>query len=509
MRVVDCFPYFNEKELLELRINLLYDKVDKFIICDANKTHKGDPKPFTCIDTLKELELWTDKITVVQVNLPSVEEEPDAWVRERVQRNVASEFIGDDDILIVGDCDEIINPNFIEYYVNIAKQFPNNILRIPLAFLSGRADLRVYNTNNEPVPWKAPFLCMKNHLLKYTLSDIRESYALCKNDVEYSDIFAVDDGEIKDAGWHFTWMGDKSRLEIKNEIFLHKDLFSLQENYVAKENSTDCLGRKDHILKKYPIELLPSKIFELQRVKNFLLPKSENENRILYKNISHVNTNHKSAFDYLNSKFSLQENKHRVIDIGAGENPWAIDWITHVADKFIDPNNYKKFDNKNIEVFSVDINDPREWDLILKDVEKNGKFDFVICSHTLEDINNPKIVCEMLNKIGKSGYISMPSKYAEMVVFEYKSNCGLPYRGYHHHRWIYQLKNDVLIGFPKMNFHDYIEFNFDNEKGYASEIAFLWENGFDYEFLDPQEMLDNRTGPNRIFELFEDDDLVL
>lgn len=41
MRVIDCFPYFHEKELLELRINLLNYHVDKFIITDANCTHSG------------------------------------------------------------------------------------------------------------------------------------------------------------------------------------------------------------------------------------------------------------------------------------------------------------------------------------------------------------------------------------------------------------------------------------------------------------------------------------
>ena len=39
--IIDSFLYFNEKELLELRINLLYDYVDKFIIFDANRTHTG------------------------------------------------------------------------------------------------------------------------------------------------------------------------------------------------------------------------------------------------------------------------------------------------------------------------------------------------------------------------------------------------------------------------------------------------------------------------------------
>jgi hypothetical protein len=38
MRIVNCFHYFNEKELLELRIKLLYDKVDQFIITEGRNT---------------------------------------------------------------------------------------------------------------------------------------------------------------------------------------------------------------------------------------------------------------------------------------------------------------------------------------------------------------------------------------------------------------------------------------------------------------------------------------
>ena len=230
---------------------------------------------------------------------------------------------------------------------------------------------------------------------------------------------------------------------------------------------------------------------------------------IKIKNLSHINTNHSFAFDYLKSNFDINKKNYRVIDIGAGANPWAIDWLTHIADKFVDPTHINNISKNNVKIFNIDIDDPREWESVLNDVENNGKFDFVICSHTLEDINNPKITCEMINRIGKSGYISMPSKYAELIAFEYKSNCGLPYKGYHHHRWIYQIKNDKLIGYPKMNFHDYVEFNVDIQKAYSSEIAFLWEGSFDYEFVVPHEMLDNREGPNKLYDLFQEDDLIL
>ena len=165
MKIVDCFPYFNEKELLELRIKLLYDHVDKFIICDADRTHSGKPKPFTCKNTLIELGLYPNKkIEVVEVNLPSYEEEPDAWARERLQRNTAQNYIPENYYCIITDCDEIINPEFIDYYVNISRNNSCKILRIPMAFLNGRADLRVYDENNDPIRWSAGFICSKEHL---------------------------------------------------------------------------------------------------------------------------------------------------------------------------------------------------------------------------------------------------------------------------------------------------------------------------------------------------------
>jgi hypothetical protein len=220
-----------------------------------------------------------------------------------------------------------------------------------------------------------------------------------------------------------------------------------------------------------------------------------------------MGTNSGIAFGYFESKFSGSEKKRRILDIGANSNPWALDWLTHVIDDTISPESQKKFNANGIEVFNFDIEDCVYWDAVLNDVEKNGKFDFIICSHTLEDISNPKSVCRIINEIGKAGFISTPSKYAELTLWQRKYH--LPYKGYHHHRWIYQIKNNVLIGYPKMNFHDYVDFSFDQGKARHSEIAFLWEDKFEYEFIRPANMMDNKQGPNKLGDLFEDDDLIL
>ncbi len=276
MNIVDCFTYFNEKELLELRIKLLYDYVDKFIIVDADKTHKGEIKDFTCKNTLFELGIPTDKIQVIEIKLPSYDDVPNPWVRERMQRNIISEYITKDDICIISDCDEIINPKNIKYYTNIAIAHPNNILRIPMVFLMNRADLRVYDNENNPIAWPSPFICLKHHLYDYSISEIRESNALNSYNIKYTDKFIIKNGNIKEAGWHFSWMGDNDRLRTKIHSFLHWNEVNLIENFTPQENSTDCIGRTDHILKKYPINLLPDKIFELENIRNFLLPLQPN-----------------------------------------------------------------------------------------------------------------------------------------------------------------------------------------------------------------------------------------
>jgi beta-1,4-mannosyl-glycoprotein beta-1,4-N-acetylglucosaminyltransferase len=284
---IDCFPYFNEKELLELRINLLKDHFDEFVITEADRTHTGTPKPFTLKETIKELGLPEDKIRVVEVKLPSKEEEPNDHVRERMQRDAAAAYIGWNTVAFIGDCDEIMNPDFIDYYDNIVRSNPNNILHVPMIYLMGRADLRDHHENGEPRFWANCYMCMGHHKEIYSLSEMRESYSVGTQHIRYKDIFAIDEGQIKCAGWHFSWMGDSERLKTKFKAFMHygdniedtefskqpEKMMEFMDKYKPAEGKTDPMGRTNHILKKYPVEELPQIIFKLKRVEEFLLPK--------------------------------------------------------------------------------------------------------------------------------------------------------------------------------------------------------------------------------------------
>jgi hypothetical protein len=275
----DCFLYFNEKELLELRVELLKDIVDGFIITDANRTFKGDPKPFTCVDTIRELGLPEEKIQVLHVELPSPEDVLDPWARERAQRDalaVGMRMTPPDSVFFFSDVDEIPNPDSLLEAVELAKEDPARCVRLSMPMFYGRGDLRVINpqgsSDEAPNNWTCGTVVLYEHL-EYTPSQIRAN----PNDIVVGNC---------DAGWHFSWMGDAERLKKKLTSFSHcyddipnsvapaysQEMLDYLDAYVPSAGSTDPLGRTDHVLVPYPHELLPAELFKLERVKRYLLP---------------------------------------------------------------------------------------------------------------------------------------------------------------------------------------------------------------------------------------------
>lgn len=290
---IDCFPYFNEEELLELRIRSLERYVDKFVIVEADRTHRGDRKAFTCEETILKLGLPKEKILLLLVNLPSKDENFDPWVRERGQRNAIS-YIFDkfpvDTTYFISDCDEILDPIKIPNILQTLSAKPDMIVHAPMVFLMGRADLRAYQPDKKAYLWTAGYFGSGNVLQNANLSAIREQGGTYfYKDDQIVDKSVFDDPIERDAGvcgWHFSWMGDNQRRKLKCQSFVHcydnihtavaplasDKMEKFMNNYVPNEGSTDPLGRSDHILHYYPPELLPDEVFKLNRVKNYLLP---------------------------------------------------------------------------------------------------------------------------------------------------------------------------------------------------------------------------------------------
>ena len=70
MKIVDCFTFYNELDLLQYRLAALYDYVDFFILVEANITHAGHPKPTYFIDNMHLFEKYRDKIIHMVAELP-------------------------------------------------------------------------------------------------------------------------------------------------------------------------------------------------------------------------------------------------------------------------------------------------------------------------------------------------------------------------------------------------------------------------------------------------------
>jgi hypothetical protein len=157
----------------------------------------------------------------------------------------------------------------------------------------------------------------------------------------------------------------------------------------------------------------------------------------------------------------------RVLDIGGTLNNWASKYVTHLVD--INPP-----DNaENIKYFKGDLGLPEVWNSILEDVSKNGKFDFIISTHTLEDLRNPQMVLYYMEKIGKQGFIAVPSKYVE------SGRWGMQFRGWNHHRWIFNNENGELVLYPKLNFTEYLpilDTLGSQNTSSVDELQFFWSD---------------------------------
>ena len=305
MKIVDCFPWFAPygEELLYLRVNLLKDYVDKFIIVESNRTHAVKPVERKFPEVARKLGLPIEKIIYVEHDIPDT---PDleileidrrnagnnstnkdslyALVRERLQKDAVMSALQDfekRDVFIYGDADEIIDPRHIHWLAKHTAAHPNLIIKIPLVYLQGRADLRIHHRDGKPVIWKrAMFFATKEQINYCKLSNIR-----CGN-ISMPIRFPTHQGIIQeDMGWHFAWMGTNDQRQTKADSFAHAfDSFKWHKaggyaDYKKFVNTNEPIegtvapdSNEDHILKRYPHESLPELIFETPFVKDFLLP---------------------------------------------------------------------------------------------------------------------------------------------------------------------------------------------------------------------------------------------
>lgn len=282
MKIFDCFMYFDEEIVLDLRLNILDKYVDYFIIVESKYTHKGDkrnlkfnPKKFTKFQNKIKYFIY-DKIPEKIEPILENDNENDkarkyimnAVYRENGQRDFISSGLKDakdNDLILISDVDEIPNLNNLNF----------NALKEKIIIF--KQDMFYYKLNLKlpNIIWSGTKACKKKNLLSpQWLRNIKDrKYPFFRLDTffskkKYTNIKFIDNG-----GWHFSNIKTAQEIEHKLRSYLHHQEFD--ENPMTTNEIENVIKNKQAIydlkvdqrvskiggtgskLVQYPFEKLP------------------------------------------------------------------------------------------------------------------------------------------------------------------------------------------------------------------------------------------------------------
>jgi hypothetical protein len=216
MKIYDCFPFYNELDLLELRLTELYEKVDHFVLVEADTTYTSRPKPFYFEENKQRYSQFLDKI--IHVKVTDMPHNPDAWVNDIFQRNQIARGIADadpDDLILISDCDEIIRPEALDYM----KTSDQSLFALRMTLHNFKFNYMKLNPDRYS-PWS---MAGKRSFFDEIGPDAFRQMRFQFFDKPYQ--FKNNGCEvIEHAGWHFGYMGDKDWLLDKAQSFAHTEV---------------------------------------------------------------------------------------------------------------------------------------------------------------------------------------------------------------------------------------------------------------------------------------------
>ena len=196
--IYDCFMFFNEDDILDIRLHELYDKVDWFVLAEQSYTHSGKEKPLFWRSFLIHDERFADvRDKVINLEIKSKPKKyRGSWDLENYHRNCIQRGIkqaNDEDIVLISDCDEIPDLN---------RELPD----FPFVF---EQDYYCYYLNcKTPHKWKGTVATKKKYLNTLTPQDYRNSKDKLKS---------------VEGGWHFGYIGDEQKIRAKLTSFAHTE----------------------------------------------------------------------------------------------------------------------------------------------------------------------------------------------------------------------------------------------------------------------------------------------
>jgi len=231
MKIFDVFMFYNELDLLEIRLEILYPYVDYFVINECSKTFSCFDKELYYLKNSEKFSKFKDKIIHNVISPPSFEKLQSSGLKygtdvpsfqmDAYQKDAIKEFLNDicsdDDIIIWSDLDEIPNPDAIkeinDYYdgnsiYNFAQEYCMGYLNMIEKTGIFRSQTPDFDYDDYP-RWIGTKMFKFEYLKKYTFTEIRQSNNQEKNI------------RIFPGGWHWTYVGSLNSFTPK-ERFVQK-----------------------------------------------------------------------------------------------------------------------------------------------------------------------------------------------------------------------------------------------------------------------------------------------
>ena len=281
MKIFDCFMYFDEEIVLDLRLNTLDKYVDYFVIVESTFTHKGEKRKLRFnhekFKKFKNKIIYLvykdepDGITEVYENDSENEKYKkyvlNAGYRENGQRNFIEKGLDkadNEDVILVSDVDEIPNLENIDF-----STINQKLILFKQSMFYYKFNLKLPNLN-----WTGTKACSKKNLHNpQWLRNIKDKkYPFYRLDILFSNKRYIDVKFVDNGGWHFSNIKNAKDIEFKLKSYLHHRDFEL--NSMTAEEIEKIIDNKQAIydlrvdkrvnkigngnyLEKYPLDKLP------------------------------------------------------------------------------------------------------------------------------------------------------------------------------------------------------------------------------------------------------------
>ena len=230
MKIYDCFMYFDEEVVVNIRLHTLNEFVDYFVIVESRFTHKGDPRELKFDH--KKFQKFRDKIIYIideevypqtheiktedSENDRSIKLIFNAAYRENGQRNLITKGLkeaNDEDLILISDVDEIPKLSGLNF-----KSIKEKIILF-------KQDMFYYKFNLQlpDLIWTGTKACKKKNLISpQWLRNIKDrKYSFFRIDTFFSKTKFTSIKIISDGGWHFSNIKTPKEIEFKLRSYLH------------------------------------------------------------------------------------------------------------------------------------------------------------------------------------------------------------------------------------------------------------------------------------------------